>query len=221
MSDDLLDTLLNGGGKTFFSREDAVGRSVTGVVTAVSTRQTRSLDTGQPETWDDGSPKLQTAITLATGERDPLDPEDDGRRVVYVKMWGEQLNALRRAARQAGGKPVPGDTFTATFTGTTPPPAKGLNPSKVYEFKIAKPLDGDPAPNADVPPSATTAPPAWATGDPQGATSSGTAQQAQPAQPAAAGGPDLSKVPALRAAGVPDAQIAAAIGATLAQVQGA
>ena len=50
------------------------------------------------------------------------------------------------------------------------------------------------------------------------ATSSSTSSAAKPAQPA---GPDTSKVPNLRAAGLTDEQIVAATGLSLAQVQGA
>jgi hypothetical protein len=208
-TDNLLDELLSGGGKTFFTKDDPVGRSVTGVVTAVSVRQVTSFETGKPEVWDDGTPKRQAVITLATGERDPLDGDDDGHRNIYVKMWGDQRRALAKA-----GTPAVGDTLTVTYTGTTPPAVKGLNPSKVYEFRLVKanPLDG---PMAAPEPAPQAPPPAWTTGDPGGTASSST----QAAQPAA--GPDTSKVAALRAAGLSDDQIVAATGLTLADVKGA
>lgn len=199
MTDNLLDELLSGGGKTFFGKGDQPGKSITGTVTAVSVRQTISLDTGKPEFWDDGQPKRQAVITLATSERDPADPEDDGRRNVYVKMWGDQRRALSRA-----GTPAVGDTLTATYTGETPPTSKGMNPAKNYAFTLAK---ANPVAEAMAAPEPSAAAPA--------------PQAAPAAQPAPQAGPDLSKVPNLRAAGLTDEQIVAATGLSLAQVQGA
>ena len=212
MTDNLLDELLSGGGKTFFTKDDPVGRQVTGVVKSVSVRQVTSFETGKPEFWDDGQPKRQAVITLATSERDPADPEDDGSRNVYVKMWGDQRKALSRA-----GTPAVGDTLTVKFAALGSPPSRGMNAPKVYEFTLVKgsPLAVDLGAGQATP----AGPPAWATGDPAGATSSSTPAPA--AQPAPQAGPDLSKVPNLRAAGLTDEQIVAATGLSLAQVQGA
>ena len=214
-TDNLLDELLSGGGKTFFGKGDQPGKSVTGTVTAVSVRQTISLDTGKPEFWDDDGqqPKRQAVITLATAERDPADPEDDGRRNVYDKMWGDQRRALAKA-----GTPAVGDTLTATFTGETPSTVMGMSPAKNYAFTLVK---ANPVAEAMAAPE-PSGPPAWATGDPQGATSSSTAPTTPaPAAAPPAGAPDVSKVPNLRAAGLTDEQIVAATGLSLAQVQGA
>lgn len=181
MTDDLLDELLSGGGKTFFTKDDPVGRSVTGTVTSVRVRQVTSFETGKPEFWDDGQPKRQVVITLATAERDPADGDDDGHRNIYVKGWGEQRQALAKA-----GKPAVGDTLTVTFSGLGDVPGKGMNAPKRYDFRLVK---GSPLDALDTP------------------------------TPAAA--PDVSKVPALRQAGLSDDQIAAATGLSLAQVQAA
>lgn len=200
MSDNLLDELLGGGGKTFFTKDDPVGRQVTGVVTAVSVRQVTSFETGKPEFWDDGQPKRQAVITLATSERDPADGDDDGARNIYVKMWGDQRRALAKA-----GTPAVGDTLTVKFAALGTPPSKGMNAPKVYEFTLAKgsPLAAEMSQPA-VAQTAPSGPPAWATGETD-----------------VSGQPDTTKVAALRAAGLSDEAIAAAIGLTLAQVQGA
>lgn len=208
MTDNLLDELLSGGGKTFFAKDDPVGRSVTGVVTAVSVRQVTSFETGKPEFWDDGQPKRQAVITLATAERDPADGDDDGARNVYVKMWGDQRRALAKA-----GTPAVGDTLTVKFSGVGTPPSKGMSPPKHYEFTLVKGSPGQAQVAEALKPETPSGPPAWATGAEPAA--------AQPAQPApAASGPDVSKVPALRAAGLTDEQIAGATGLSLADVKG-
>lgn len=207
MSDNLLDELLSGGGKTFFTKDDPVGRQVTGVVKSVSVRQVTSFETGKPEFWDDGQPKRQAVITLATSERDPADGDDDGSRNVYVKMWGEQRKALAKA-----GTPAVGDTLTVRFASLGTPPSRGMNAPKVYEFTLVKgsPLAADLGGQ-----SAPSGPPAWATGE--APAHPAPAPTPAPAQPA---GPDTSKVPNLRAAGLTDEQIVAATGLSLAQVQG-
>ena len=194
MTDNLLDELLSGGGKTFFTKDDPVGRQVTGVVKSVSVRQVTSFETGKPEFWDDGQPKRQAVITLATSERDPDDPDDDGSRNVYVKMWGEQRKALSRA-----GTPAVGDTLTVKFAGLGEAPSKGLNPPKRYEFTLVK---GSPVAEALSTPEPAAAQPASAP-----PTSSSTV-------------PDTGKVAALRAAGLSDEQIMAATGLSLADVKG-
>jgi hypothetical protein len=199
MSDNLLDDLLSGGGKTFFGKGDQPGRSVTGTVTAVSVRQVTSFDTGKPEFWDDGQPKRQAVITLATAERDPADGDDDGSRNVYVKMWGDQRRALARV-----GTPAVGDTLTVTYTGDAPPAVKGFNGERRYEFALTR-----------------ATPLTEALGTTGGAPATPSAPVPAPAAPSAASGPDTSKVPALRAAGLSDEQIAGATGLSLADVKGA
>lgn len=197
-NDDLLDEMLSGGGKTFFRKGDAPGRSVTGTVTATQVRQVTSFDTGKPEFWDEAKtqPKRQVVITLATSERDPDDADDDGSRNVYVKGWGDQRRALAKA-----GKPEVGDRLTVTYTGDAAPAVKGFNGERQYAFVLAK-VD----PVADVLAESQATPPA---------TSAPTAT------PPSTSGPDTSKVPALRAAGLSDEAIAAATGLTLAQVSAA
>jgi hypothetical protein len=169
----------------------------------VSVRQVTSFETGKPEFWDDGQPKRQAVITLATAERDPADGDDYGSRNIYVKMWGDQRRALARV-----GTPAVGDTLTVTFTGYGDAPSKGLNPPKVYEFALtrATPLTEALGTTGGAP--ATPSAPAPAPAAPSAA-------------PSAASGPDTSKVPALRAAGLSDEQIAGATGLTLAQVAAA
>lgn len=139
---DHLDELLTAGGKSF--KFETPGDSVTGTVQNVDVRQVRDFDTGKPTTWDDGRPQEQIVITLSTSLRDPEITDDDGTRSVYVKGWGDQLRAFRAAVKAAGGKPEPGDTFTATFTGFGEKgPRGGFPPKKyVYELRKASPLDG-------------------------------------------------------------------------------
>src|SRR5690554_4215766 len=109
----LADLLARTGGKT--AKFDGIGVSITGTVVSAEARQRIDMDTDKPATWDDGSPQMQVVVVLATDERDPADPEDDGNRVVYIKSWGPQMRALREAVKAAGLKDIPvGGKFTAT-----------------------------------------------------------------------------------------------------------
>jgi hypothetical protein len=130
---DSLDDLLAGGGKT--AKFDQIGKTWSGVVTKAEPRQATNFDTGKPDFWDDGQPKMQAVISIQTDER--LDDTDDGVRAIYVKLWGDQKKAFRLASQQAGGAPKPGDTFTATYYADGEKPARGFAP-KLFRYSITK-----------------------------------------------------------------------------------
>lgn len=133
-----LDDLLVGGNKS--AKFPTVGTTYSGKVTSVETRQATNFDTGKPEFWDDGTPKMQAVISVQTTERE--NAEDDGVRSIYIKMWGDQKKALIRASQEAGGSPAVGDTFTATYYADGEKPQRGFAP-KLFKYTIAKgaPLD--------------------------------------------------------------------------------
>ena len=82
--------------------------------------------------------KMQVRIVLKTEERDPTDPEDDGRRTLYVKSW--MRGAVGDALRKAGAKePEVGGTLTVQFTHVTPPERPGLSPSKHFSATYTAP----------------------------------------------------------------------------------
>lgn len=135
----LSDLLAKQGGRSF--KFDHVGATVTGTVVSADVMQKRNFDSGEPEFWADGKPVEQVAIVLDTSERDPSDPEDDGKRSIYIKGWGDQLRALRAAIRSAQATDIePGGTFTATYVkdGELPPGKRGFAP-KVYTYEYRKP----------------------------------------------------------------------------------
>ena len=66
--------LLEGGGKS--AKFETVGDTTKGQVVAAESRQQTDYTSGEPLTWDDGNPRMQLVITLATDERDP---GSDGR----------------------------------------------------------------------------------------------------------------------------------------------
>ncbi|WP_063735586.1 hypothetical protein [Streptomyces sp. RTd22] len=96
------DDFLMGGGVPS-AKFPAIGTSVSGRITERPTvEQQRDYTTGDLKFWDDGKPQMQLVVTLATSERDPENPEDDGARRLYVK--GQMKNAVASAVRQAGAR---------------------------------------------------------------------------------------------------------------------
>ena len=138
----LKDAIANAGGiPNGFSKDDPVGRIVTGRILDAELKQTTSFDTGEPETWSDGSPKQQVILTLSTSEA--TGPDDDGKRRIYIKWWGDQRKELLRAIQAAGDDDVrPGGTFTATFAGLGEAPNPRFNAPKLYRYEYVKPAAG-------------------------------------------------------------------------------
>lgn len=131
MTDDL-DRMLQGGAKS--AKFERAGDSITGVVTEVLVRQATEFGTGAPQTFKNGDPREKIIVVIKAEGVTPEDPDDDLHRAVYIKGWGVQRRAFTEAVK-AGGKPKPGDRFTATMTGTQPSPQGGY-PSKVFEYRV-------------------------------------------------------------------------------------
>lgn len=200
MSTSILDDLLVGKApKNPFGKDEndqaaPIGTSVTGTVLEVVVRQTKSIETGILETWPDGNPKQQAIITLQTADR--LDAEDDGRRNIYIKMWGLQKQALIEASKEAKGSPAPGDTFTATYTGVGKKTNPAFSAPKIYKYTIAK-------------------------GNPLDAVVGGSTEATTPASEQFAAGPDAAvtaQIQKLIGVGLDDAKVSQALGVDEASV---
>lgn len=116
-------------------KDAKVGESFTGTITDLRTVQVRSYDSGEPEFWDDGKPKLQIEVTLATDYLDPMLDEDDGTRRVY--LFGQKLSAAKQEMKSKGiAKLEKGMGFTISFTGEKPASNKKYNNVKLYGIEI-------------------------------------------------------------------------------------
>ena len=116
-------------------KDAKVGDSFSGVITDLKTVQVRSYDSGEPEFWDDGKPKLQIEVTLATDYLDPSLDEDDGTRRVY--LFGQKLSAAKQEMKAKGlSKLEKGMAFTISFTGEKPSSNKKYNNVKLYGIEI-------------------------------------------------------------------------------------
>jgi len=146
MSFDEVNEFLNAGGAKSFPFEK-MGDMVTGEIVDAVKRQQTSLDTGVPQFWDDGKPKMMIVITLQTDLRE--DADDDGLRTVYLRGGNYQVaegkgtsshRAVQEAVKKSGSKKgiELGATLSLAWTGNGPKKG-GLNPAKLYSaaFKPA------------------------------------------------------------------------------------
>lgn len=135
-SGSLDDLVVGRSAKSFFNGNSQPGATVSGIIDLIEKTQYRDYNTKQPGYWNDGKPMEQIHIILQTQLRDPSVDDDDGRRSIWIKGWGVQLNAFRTGMRLAGIQHAPrkGDRMTATFVGADPKSKNPQNPAKLYEF---------------------------------------------------------------------------------------
>lgn len=142
----IADALASGG--TYLKWEHP-GTTYTGIITDVAMRQSRKYESTDLDTWDDGTPKMQVVITLATDYRDQAQQDDDGTRMISINLWSGQKKALVAACKAAGvTEPQAGQRFTATHV-------SGIGNAKaprVFEYTltagptgVAAALDVEPA----------------------------------------------------------------------------
>jgi hypothetical protein len=139
--------LLLGGGARSAKFEHA-GDAVKGEITDIQTKQQTDLD-GNPKTWDDGSPMWQVVVTLQTDDREAGDPDDDGKRNLYLKgskKYASSAKAVADAVKAAGATRLEvGGTLALKYSGDGEPTKRGFNAPKLYEAAYKA-----PAPSADL-----------------------------------------------------------------------
>lgn len=135
------DLISNAGGvESAFKKGTPVGTVVQGTILSADVQQVRDFRTGEPKTWDDGSAQQQLRIIVDTGQIDPSIPDDDGRRGIYVKWWGESRQALLAAVKNANDDDVrPGGRFGARLARMEPATQIGLSDTKIFEYFYEKP----------------------------------------------------------------------------------
>ena len=132
-----VDDLLGGVSVPSLSFKDTkVGEGYQGTIVDLRTVQVRNYeDPTKLEFWDDGKPKLQIEVTLATSYADPTDPDDDGRRRVF--LFGQKLKATKDEMAKKGIKKLElGSTLKITLSGTKPSQNKRYNDVKLYAIEI-------------------------------------------------------------------------------------
>lgn len=118
---------------------DTVGVTIGGTITRVGEpMQQRDFTTQALKTWDDGRPMMQLPVDVATDQRDPDVPDDDGTRTFYIR--GEMQKAVRQALRQGGAKGLrEGGALSITYSGDGPVKQRGMNPPKLYTATYSPP----------------------------------------------------------------------------------
>lgn len=130
-----------GGTRSAFNKDSQPGTTVTGTLASdPDVRQATDFQTKQPAFFlKSGKPKFEVVFDLQTDLRD--DPDDDGRRSVWVHWWGVQRDALTEAFKQFGRKPHKGDKMTVTFDGFVQL-ENAPQPAKHYTFKFEAGMPG-------------------------------------------------------------------------------
>lgn len=127
---------------------EAIGDQVTGTIIDAKPRQQTNMETGEPEFWRDGSPKMLLVVTLQTTLAD--DATDDGIRSLWLRGGNYSakrgsgtsgLTAFRDAIKKATGKAEieAGATLTFTHSGLGEASSKGFSAPKLYEAVYAAP----------------------------------------------------------------------------------
>lgn len=208
---------------------DTVGATHTGVVqSAPRERQQTKFGSQDPDFWPNGDPKMQILVDLKTDQR--LDASDTGERTLYVASKNMK-RAIGEAIRAAGASDIlPGGTLTVQYVGNDPASANPANPAKMYAAAYTAPTSAfaqQPAAAAPAAQPVAQQPAAQqpvAQAVPQTPVAQPVAQPQAPAQQPFQGQPtvhaggltdqQVGQLQQLRAAGIPDAQIAAALGVT-------
>jgi len=146
-NDEVNDFLFSEGGNA--ARFDEMGDRVSGTIIERHMAQQTSMDTNEPLTWQDGRPRMQLIITLATDERGMGD-DDDGSRRLYAKGGNYEVatgsgiamkNAIADAVKAAGSRSLdPGGKLTVVFTGEGKKTNRGYNAPKLYKAKYEPPV---------------------------------------------------------------------------------
>ncbi len=113
------------------------GDTIVGTISAPPREQQQmKFGTQTPDTWPDGSPKMQILVSLQTDLAE--DENDDGGRTLYVASK-HMKRAIAQAMRDAKAQDVEiGGKLTVSFTGFDPNSKNPQNPAKLYTASYIK-----------------------------------------------------------------------------------
>lgn len=125
-------------------KAEAIGDRISGALVNAEMRQQTDFDTGKPLTFDDGNPRTQLVLTIAT---------DEGEMSFYAKPSSKFV----RENEAAEGKGLAGQDaviaamrlaelknfsdvgqITIVHTGLSKVPKKGQDPSRLFVAKVVK-----------------------------------------------------------------------------------
>ncbi len=140
MSMNANDLLMGSGVKSAVFPDGQYGATNSGpIVRQPEVRQQTDFDSGKPKVFDNGDPMLQIVVHIQTEGRDPVDPQDDGTRALYLK--GQMQQAVRDAVKAAGGKGLEvGGHLAITYLRDEPNSRGRGKPKKVYSATYRLPV---------------------------------------------------------------------------------
>lgn len=158
MTESVLD-IMSGGTKApgSFNKHSQIGETISGVIESVEIWEVRNFNTGQTETWDDGTPQKQLRILFQAdpGTWAPQGEDDSGMRAHYVKAWNPHLKSLRDGLAASGEKePKAGGWISIRYDHDQQ--NKSGYDTKIYVYQYQAPASdvsqmmggGQPAPQA-------------------------------------------------------------------------
>ena len=146
MSNEASDFLFSGGSRA--AKFDNIGDTVEGRITDATVSQQTDMETNQPLTWADGSPRMQLVVTLQTDSH--VDGDDDGTRRVFAKGGKYEVaegsgtslkDAIADAVKKAGARSLDaGGTLKVGFTGLGKKTNRGFSAPKLYRATYTAPV---------------------------------------------------------------------------------
>lgn len=124
-----------------------VGDAVSGVIKQLEMRQQTDLETGVPQSWPDGKPKMMLSIVLQTELQE--DENDDGLRSLYARGGnytpangkGASMNtAIRDAVVASGAQRIEvGGKLSVGYTGNGTKSNNAFTAPKLYSARYEAP----------------------------------------------------------------------------------
>jgi len=145
MSNDINDFLFGGNGKA--AKFEEIGDTVEGTIVHAEKTQQTHMETQEPLTWPDGSPRWQLVITLQTEQHDGED--DDGVRRIFAKGGHYEVaegvgvsmkDAIGDAIKKAGSSTLDeGGWLKVGFSGIGKKTNRGFSAPKLWKAQYKAP----------------------------------------------------------------------------------
>lgn len=128
-----------------------IGDSIEGLIVRAGREQMRDFDTGALMEWDNGEPRLESVVVIASDLRRDDIVDDTGERALHLRGGKPEIakgsgsigeTALKNAMRESGLRVEPGMYCKAEITGMAKPTGRGRNPSKLWTITLSKPEPG-------------------------------------------------------------------------------
>jgi hypothetical protein len=144
-NDNINDFLFGGSGKA--AKFEEIGDTIEGIITDAQQTQQTHMETQEPLTWPDGSPRMQLVVTLQTELHD--DDNDDGLRRIFAKGGRYEVaegtgtsmkDAIADAVKKSGSKTFDvGGWLKVGFSGMGKKTNRGFSAPKLFRAQYKAP----------------------------------------------------------------------------------